>query len=62
MKTEMMRKMIQDVLLSLYHNGIYTPVVSYDGQWARLVFQTAEGDPLTILEHQTFLIWLLKNQ
>lgn len=43
MSTETMRKMIKDVLYALFIRGIYTPVVSYDGQWAKLAFQTAEG-------------------
>jgi hypothetical protein len=50
MKTETMRNMIRDVLTSLFLSGIYVPVVSYDGQWAKLAFQTSEGDPLTLLE------------
>ncbi|CAG2200998.1 unnamed protein product [Mytilus edulis] len=52
MKTEAMSKMIHDVLYTLYLKGLYTPVVSYDGQWAKLSFQSSSGDPLTILELQ----------
>ena len=52
MSTETMRKMIQDVLYALFLRGIYVPVVSYDGQWAKLAFQAPDGKPLTILELQ----------
>lgn len=52
MKTDIMDKMIKDVLHKLYIKGLYTPVVSYDGQWAKLAFQSSIGEPLTILELQ----------
>ena len=52
MKTEAMRKMIQDVLLCLFMKGLYTPVISYDGQWAKLALQTQHGAPLTLLQLQ----------
>lgn len=56
MKTEQMRKMLQDVLSHLFCNGIYCPVISYDGQWAILALQDDEGEPLAILELQKKLI------
>lgn len=52
MKTDTMRKMLQDVLLALFIRGMYTPVISYDGQWAKLAFQNENGEPLTMLELQ----------
>ena len=52
MKTEVLRKMLQDVLFTLFIKGLYTPVVSYDGQWAKLALQEEDSSPLTILELQ----------
>ena len=52
MKSESMRKMIQDVLKELFIQGLYTPVVSYDGQWASSAFKDEYGDALTLLELQ----------
>lgn len=37
MKTEQMQKMLHDVLFRFFCNGIYCPVMSYDGQWAILI-------------------------
>lgn len=54
MKTDIMDKMIKDVLHKLYIKGLYTLVVSYDGQWAKLaymyMYQSSIGEPPTILE------------
>lgn len=52
MKTETMRKMLQDELRELFVRGLYVPVISYDGQWAKLAFRDEDGDPLTMLELQ----------
>jgi hypothetical protein len=52
MSSETMRKMIQDVLNELFVQGLYTPVVSYDGQWASLSIRDEYGQPLTLLELQ----------
>ena len=52
MKSEIMRKMTQDVLNELFVQGLYTPVVSYDGQWASLSIRDEFGKPLTLLELQ----------
>ena len=43
MKTEQMRKMLQDVLFRLFCSGIYCPVISYDGQRAILALQDDQG-------------------
>ncbi|KAH3773768.1 hypothetical protein DPMN_175136 [Dreissena polymorpha] len=52
MKTEVMRKMIQDVIFALLTNGLYIPVISFDGKWAKLAFQTENSTALTILDVQ----------
>ena len=39
MKTEVLRKMIQDVLFTLFTKCLYVPVVSYDGKWTKLPFK-----------------------
>ena len=62
MKTEAMRKMIQDVLFTLFTNGLYTPVVSYDGQWAKLAFQKENSTQLTILDLQRQLYNAIKTK
>lgn len=52
MKTEAMRLMLKDVFKCLFQYGLYTPVVSYDGQWAKLAYQDEHGTPLTVIELQ----------
>lgn len=52
MRSDIMRKMIQDVLNELFVQGLYTPVVSYDGQWASLSVKNEFGEQLTLLELQ----------
>ncbi|CAC5399607.1 unnamed protein product [Mytilus coruscus] len=49
MKTEAMRQMLHDVFLCLFQMGLYTPAISYDGQWAKLSNQDANGKPFTLL-------------
>ena len=55
MKADAMRNMIKDVLHVLYLKGLYTPVVSYDGQWAVLSYRANDGTPLTLLELQNMV-------
>ncbi|KAK3107914.1 hypothetical protein FSP39_025021 [Pinctada imbricata] len=52
MKTDAMQKMICDVRKALFINGMYTPIVSFDGQWSKLAFQKSTDEPLTLLELQ----------
>jgi hypothetical protein len=52
MKTDIMNKIIHEVLYALYTRGLYSLVVSYDGQWAKLAFQSSTGEPLTVIELQ----------
>ena len=40
------------MLSALFLGGIYTPAVSYDGEWGSLAFKSEMGKPLTILELQ----------
>ena len=51
-KSESVRKLIQSVLRALFMRGIYTPAVSYDGEWGSLALKTETGTPLTVLELQ----------
>ncbi|VDI02623.1 Hypothetical predicted protein [Mytilus galloprovincialis] len=50
MKTEAMRQMLHDVFLYLFQMGLYTPAFFYDGQWAKLSNQDANGKSLTLLD------------
>ncbi|VDI60616.1 Hypothetical predicted protein [Mytilus galloprovincialis] len=50
--SSVMRKMIDDTLQRCYLNGLYTPVVSFDGQWSQLAVRSSNGYPLTILQLQ----------
>ncbi|VDI80060.1 Hypothetical predicted protein [Mytilus galloprovincialis] len=50
--SSVMRKMIDDTLQKCYPNGLYTPVVSFDGQWSQLAVISSNGYPLTILQLQ----------
>ncbi|VDI45652.1 Hypothetical predicted protein [Mytilus galloprovincialis] len=50
--SSVMRKMIDDTLQRCYLNGLYTPVVSFDGQWSQLAVRSSNGHPLTILQLQ----------
>ncbi|VDI01697.1 Hypothetical predicted protein [Mytilus galloprovincialis] len=52
MKTDVMRKMLDQVLLECYHRGLYIPVVSFDGQWNNVAIRDNNGKPLTILQLQ----------
>ena len=52
MKSDVMRSMIECVLEECYKRGLYTPVVSFDGQWFFLAVRDTSGKPLTILQLQ----------
>ena len=52
MRSDVMRNMIECVLQECYERGIYTPVVSFDGQWFSLAIRDSSGRPLTMLQLQ----------
>ena len=51
MSVELMRRMLYDVLEACANRGLYTPIVSFDGQWSTLAMRSTTGKPLTILQH-----------
>ena len=52
MSVELMRRMLYDVLEACANRGLYTPIVSFDGQWSTLAMRSTTGKPLTILQLQ----------
>lgn len=52
LKTEVMRNMIERVLNECYQHGLYTPVISFDGQWYCIAVRDKDGKPLTVLQLQ----------
>ena len=52
MKSDVMRSMIECVLEECYKRDLYTPVVSFVGQWFSLAVRDTSGKPLTILQLQ----------
>ena len=52
MRSDVMRNMIECVLQECYERGLYTPVVSFDGQWFSLAIRDSSGKPLTMLQLQ----------
>ena len=61
MKASVMRNMIEDVFQELFLKGLYTPVVSYDGQWSVLAYRAKDGKALTLLELQKQVYNEVKN-
>lgn len=50
--TNALRKMIEYVLVKCEEKGLYAPVVSFDGQWYRLVVRDRDDYSLTLLQLQ----------
>ena len=49
---DVLRKMIEHVLIECQRKGLYTPVCSFDGQWCRMAVRDRYNRPLTILQLQ----------
>ena len=62
MKTKVMRLMLDKVLQVCYENGMYCPVVSFDGQWYLIAIRDNNDRPLTVLQLQKDVFQEAKNQ
>jgi hypothetical protein len=49
---QVMREMMEYVLLECYKRALYTPVFSFDGQWYRMTVHDRTDRPLTLLQLQ----------
>ncbi|MES9972477.1 MAG: hypothetical protein ABW092_20780 [Candidatus Thiodiazotropha sp.] len=49
---DILRKMIEHVLLECQQKDLYTPVCCFDGQWCRMAVRDRNNKPLTILQLQ----------
>ena len=49
---DILRKMIEHVLVECQGKGLYTPVCSFDGQWCKMAVRDRYNEPLTILQLQ----------
>lgn len=52
LKTETLRNMIFHVLDEWHRRDMHVPVISFDGQWYRLLVRDSNGRPLTKLQLQ----------
>lgn len=52
LKSESLRNMINHVVQTCHASGLHVPVISFDGQWARIAMRDKDGKPLTILQLQ----------
>ena len=49
---DIIRQMIEHVLVECQRKGLYTPVCSFDGQWCKMAVRDRYNRPLTILQLQ----------
>ena len=52
LQSSSLRNMLDQILRKCFEVGLYVPVVSFDGQWARLAVRSKEDAPLTMLQLQ----------
>ncbi|CAH1798622.1 unnamed protein product [Owenia fusiformis] len=52
MRTNVMRDMVDSVFYKCQKQGLYMPIVTYDGQWLPLAIRTRDGRPLTLMQMQ----------
>ena len=49
---DIVRKIVNDIHQKLHDFGLHIPVVTLDGEWSKLVFESADGRSLTLLNLQ----------
>ena len=50
LSTDVMRKIMENVLNECKKHGVHVPAISFDGQWHNISTRSVHNDPLTILQ------------